>query len=276
MESSSRQTESTADQGPRSDLRVDAAFAVPNNPLMIDPVLFACLLLAAAALYAAVGHGGASAYLALMALAGFAPEQMRPLALVLNLFVSAIAFIQFRRTGAFDLRLFALFAVAAIPMAYLGGSIDLGGTWHRRLLGAVLIASAAALAFRPRLAETESTPPGPAIALPTGGALGLIAGLTGTGGGIFLSPLLVLMRWAEARTVAGISAAFIFCNSAAGLLGQGAQLGSLPPETPLYVGAVVVGGLLGSGLSATWLPRVALVRLLALVLVIAGAKLLGT
>ena len=90
------------------------------------------------------------------------------------------------------------------------------------------------------------------------------------------SSLLVLMRWAEARTVAGISAAFIFCNSAAGLLGQGAQLGSLPPETPLYVGAVVVGGLLGSGLSATWLPRVALVRLLALVLVIAGAKLLGT
>lgn len=243
---------------------------------MIDPGLFAVLLLAAAALYAAVGHGGASAYLALMALTGFAPEQMRPLALVLNLFVSAIAFVQFRRTGAFDLRLFAMFAAAAIPMAWLGGTIDLGGTWHRRILGAVLIASAAALVLRPRAAAARTARPQPAIALPTGGLLGLVAGLTGTGGGIFLSPLLVLMRWAEARTVAGVSAAFIFCNSAAGLLGQGAQLDALPRETPWYVGAVLLGGLAGSGLSATRLPRLALIRLLALVLVIAGAKLLGT
>lgn len=243
---------------------------------MIDPNLFVILLFAAATLYATVGHGGASAYLALMALTDFAPEQMRPLALVLNLFVSAIAFIQFRRTGAFDLRLFLLFAVAAIPLAFLGGSIDLGGAWHRILLGTVLIASAAALVFRPQLAGAETHAPRPLVALPTGAALGLIAGLTGTGGGIFLSPLLILMRWAEARTVAGISAAFIFCNSAAGLLGQGARLDALPAETPWYVGAVVVGGLIGSGISATWLPRKALIRLLALVLVIAGAKLLGT
>lgn len=243
---------------------------------MVEPNLFVVLLLGAAALYAAVGHGGASAYLALMALTGFAPEQMRSLALVLNLFVSAIAFIQFRRTGAFDLRLFLLFALAVIPMAFLGGSIDLGGTWHRVLLGAVLIASAAALVFRPQLAGAKTNPPQPLVALPTGAALGLIAGLTGTGGGIFLSPLLILMRWAEARTVAGISAAFIFCNSAAGLLDKGARLDALPAETPWYVGAVVVGGLLGSGISATRLPRTALIRLLALVLVIAGAKLLGT
>lgn len=243
---------------------------------MIEPNLFVVLLFAAAALYAAVGHGGASAYLALMALTGFTPEQMRPLALVLNLFVSALAFIQFRRTGAFDLRLFLLFAVAAIPLAFLGGSIDLGGTWHRILLGTVLIASAAALVFRPQLAGAETHAPQPVVALPTGAALGLIAGLTGTGGGIFLSPLLILMRWAEARTVAGISAAFIFCNSAAGLLGQGARLDALPAETPWYVGAVVVGGLLGSGISATRLPRTTLIRLLALLLVIAGAKLLGT
>ncbi|MEN9926502.1 MAG: hypothetical protein RL268_2628, partial [Pseudomonadota bacterium] len=94
----------------------------------------------------------------------------------------------------------------------------------------------------------EPQPPSPLVALPTGGALGLIAGLTGTGCGIFLSPLLILMRWAEARTVAGISAAFIFCNSAAGLLGQGAKLEALPAETPWYVGAVIIGGLLGSKL----------------------------
>lgn len=257
-------------------MAVDPAPPILNKQSMIDPATFALMLFAAAALYASVGHGGASAYLALMALTSFAPEAMRPLALVLNLFVSAIAFIQFRRSGAFDPRLFGMFALAAIPMAYLGGSIDLGGTWHRRLLGAVLIASAAALAFRPRIAEAAVSLPRPAVALPTGGALGLIAGLTGTGGGIFLSPLLVLMRWAEARTVAGISAAFIFCNSAAGLLGQGAQLDALPRETPWYVGAVVIGSFLGSGFSAARLPRVALVRLLALVLVIAGGKLLGT
>lgn len=233
------------------------------------------LLLLAATLYSAVGHGGASAYLALMALCGFAAGEMRALALVLNLFVSAIAFVQFRRKGAFDLRLFALFALAAVPMAYLGGMIDLGGNGHKRLLGAVLIASAMALAFRPKVAEAAVTPPSAAVALPVGGALGLIAGLTGTGGGIFLSPLLVLMHWAEARTVAGISAAFIFCNSTAGLLGQGAKLSALPAATPWYIAAVVLGGIAGSGLSATRLPRVALVRLLALVLTIAGVKLLG-
>lgn len=242
---------------------------------MIDPLFFSLLLFAAAALYAAVGHGGASAYLALMALAGFAPEHMRPLALVLNLFVSSIAFVQFRRTGAFNLRLFLMFGLAAIPMAFLGGKIDLGATWHQRALGIVLLASAAVLALRPKLAGGTVTPPRPAVALPTGGALGLVAGLTGTGGGIFLSPLLVLMRWAEPRTVAGISAAFIFCNSAAGLLGQGAKLSALPAATPIYVAAVVLGGFAGSWLSATRLPRVAILRLLSLVLVIAGAKLLG-
>ena len=242
----------------------------------MDPSLFAILLFGAAALYSAVGHGGASAYLALMAITGFAPEEMRPLALVLNLFVSAIAFIQFRRTGAFNLRLFLMFAIAAIPMAYLGGSVALGGDWYRRLLGVVLLGSAAALVFRPQYADADPVAPPAAAALPVGGALGLVAGLTGTGGGIFLSPLLIFMRWAEARTVAGISAAFIFCNSAAGLLGQGARLSALPAATPLFVGAVVAGGLIGSGLSATRLPRVALIRLLALVLLIAGGKLLGT
>ncbi len=242
----------------------------------MDPAVFAMLLFGAAALYSAAGHGGASAYLALMALTGFAPAEMRPLALTLNLFVSLIAFVQFRRAGAFDGRLFALFAIAAIPMAYLGGSIELSGEWYRRLLGVILLGSAATLVLRPTLASAQPKPPPAAIALPTGAALGLIAGLTGTGGGIFLSPLLLFAGWAEARTVAGISAAFIFCNSAAGLLGQGAALSQLPDATGWYVGAVAVGGLIGSGLSATRLPRAMLIRLLALVLVIAGAKLLMT
>ena len=242
----------------------------------MDPSVFAILLFGAASLYSAVGHGGASAYLALMALTGFAPEEMRPLALVLNLFVSAIAFIQFRRTGAFNLRLFLMFAITAMPMAYLGGSIALDGDWYRRLLGMILLGSAAALVFRPQVADADPVAPPAAATLPVGSALGLVAGLTGTGGGIFLSPLLIFMRWAEARTVAGISAAFIFCNSAAGLFGQGASLSALPASTPLFVGAVLAGGLIGSGLSATRLPRRVLIRLLTLVLLIAGGKLLGT
>lgn len=240
-----------------------------------QPAYFAVILFAAAVLYSSVGHGGASAYLALMALAGFAPEQMRPLALVLNLFVSAIAFWQFRRVGSFERKLFLLFAVSAIPMAYLGGSIDLGMVWGRRILGTVLLASAAALAFRPSTNYSDVRPPKPAIAIPTGGLLGLVAGLTGTGGGIFLSPLLILLRWCDARAAAGISAAFIFSNSFAGLLGQGAQITALPKATPLYIIAVITGGAIGSGLSAVHLPRTALIRLLAVVLVIAGFKLLA-
>ena len=242
----------------------------------MDQYLFAILLFCAAALYSAVGHGGASAYLALMAIVGFAPEDMRPLALLLNLFVSAIAFVQFSKVGAFNLRLFLTFAISAIPMAYVGGQIELSGDWYRRLLGLVLLGSAAALLLRPKRVVAQAKMPPVLLALPSGGALGFIAGLTGTGGGIFLSPLLVLMNWAEARTVAGISAAFIFCNSAAGLLGRGAGLSALPVATPWYVGAVVVGGLIVSLFSATLLPRTELIRLLALVLVVAGGKLLGT
>lgn len=151
--------------------------------VLSQPVYFSMALLAAATLYSAVGHGGASAYLALMALAGFAPDETRPLALVLNLFVSSIAFLQFRRVACFDLKLFGLFAVTAIPMAYLGGTLDLGVAWHRRILGIVLIASAIVLVFRPSASSSEVRPPRALIAVPTGGFLGLVAGLTGTGGG---------------------------------------------------------------------------------------------
>lgn len=242
----------------------------------MTPLLIALLFLLAATLYAAVGHGGASAYLAIMVLLGFAPAEMRGIALLLNLFVSALAFWQFRRTGAFDLRLFALFAVAAVPMAFVGGALAIDATLYRRLLGAVLLLSAAALLLRPRVGDGGVRAPRAIVAVPVGGALGLIAGMTGTGGGIFLSPLLILTRWGEARTVAGVSAAFIFCNSAAGLLGQGAALAALPAVTPLYVAAVVIGGLIGSRISARHLPRTALIRLLGVVLIVAGAKLVWT
>ena len=230
-------------------------------------------MLFGAALYSAVGHGGASAYLAIMALAGFAPEDMRPIALVLNLIVSGIGIWRYRGTGAFDFRLFALFAVSSIPAAFVGGLVHLPQAYYERLLGAVLLASAAVFFIRPVIAMRTVQSPKLTVAMPAGGALGLLAGLTGTGGGIFLSPLILLMRWAEPRTTAGVAAAFIFVNSAAGLAGKLSVVRDLPSTMPIYASAVLVGGLIGSYLGAVRLPRTALIRLLGLVLVLAGGKL---
>lgn len=231
-------------------------------------------MLLGAALYSAVGHGGASAYLAIMALAGFAPEDMRPIALVLNLIVSSIGLWRYRSVGAFDLRMFALFAVSSIPMAYVGGLAHLPPETYEKLLGGVLLASAAVFFVRPMVGMREVRAPMATMALPVGGALGLLAGLTGTGGGIFLSPLILLMRWAEPRKTAGIAAAFIFVNSAAGLAGKLSVVRDLPDAMPLYAAAVLIGGLVGSYLGAVRLPRSALIRLLGVVLTLAGVKLL--
>lgn len=234
----------------------------------------ALAMLFGAALYSAVGHGGASAYLAIMALAGFAPEEMRPIALVLNLIVSGIGLWRYRKVGAFDLRLFAFFAFSSIPAAYLGGMVRLPPEMYERLLGAVLLASAAVFLIRPVIAMRAVSRPKAVIALPVGGALGLLAGLTGTGGGIFLSPLILLMRWAEPRTTAGIAAAFIFVNSAAGLAGNLRVVSALPDAMPLFALAVLIGGLIGSYFGAVRLPRTGLIRLLGVVLTLAGGKLL--
>ena len=238
------------------------------------PYIVAFAMLFGAALYSAVGHGGASAYLAIMALAGFAPEEMRPIALTLNLIVSSIGLWRYRRAGAFDFRLFALFAVSSIPMALVGGMVHLPPESYRPLLGIVLLASAAHFFFRPKVAMGTVNPPKATVALPVGGALGLLAGLTGTGGGIFLSPLILVMRWAEPRTTAGVAAAFIFVNSASGLLGKLSVVRELPDAMPLYAAAVLIGGLLGSYMGAVKLPRSALIRLLGVVLTLAGGKLL--
>ncbi len=234
----------------------------------------AIAMLFGAALYSAVGHGGASAYLAIMALAGFAPEEMRPIALVLNLIVSGIGIWRYRRAGAFDFRLFALFSVSSIPSAFIGGLIHLPPEYFERLLGSVLLASAAVFLIRPMVAIGDVTTPKPIVALPLGGGLGFLAGLTGTGGGIFLSPLILLLRWAEPRTTSGVAAAFIFVNSAAGLAGRLNVVRDLPDAMPIFSASVLIGALCGSYLGAVRLPRTALIRLLGVVLIFAGGKLL--
>lgn len=237
----------------------------------------ALLMAAAAALYSSVGHGGASAYLAIMALFSVAPATMRPTALALNLVVAGVAAISFARKGQTNLRLLAAFAVTAVPAAFIGGLVQLPAELYRPLLGLVLIAAAVRLFWQPeRLAAREIKPPPLAMSLPAGAALGLLAGLTGTGGGIFLSPLIILFGWEEPRRAAGVAAAFIFLNSAAGLAGNAAGVEALPSELPIFVAAVAAGALLGIWGGVSRLPSERLLQALGLVLVIAALKLLLT
>lgn len=240
-------------------------------------MLLAGLMCVAAALYTSIGHGGASAYLALMALFSVSAATMKPTALVLNLIAASLTAVQFLRAGQFNSRLFWMFAIPAIPMAFLGGRFALPEDIYRPLLGAVLWAAAARLLWpRPLPCLTEVRPPSIRIAAPTGAALGLLAGLTGTGGGIFLSPLILLLGWEEPRKTSGVAVVFILANSAAGLAGNLTSLQRLPHELPWFAGAVLIGAALGSSLGVSRLPRTVLLQLLGVVLLIAGGKLLFT
>jgi uncharacterized membrane protein YfcA len=236
-----------------------------------EVLILSAAFLVAATLYSSVGHAGASGYLAAMAFVGVATESWRPTALVLNLLVASIATIRFARAGFFSWSLFWPFAMGSIPLAFVGGAITLPGHWYRTLVGLVLWAAAVRLWLDLRVGVPH-TPPR-LVAVACGAGIGLLAGLTGTGGGIFLSPLLLFMRWAETRETGGVSAAFILANSAAGLAAQPASLGQLPAYWPLWAGAAIVGGLIGSELGSRRIGTPSFRRLLGVVLVIAGAKL---
>ena len=240
-------------------------------------IWIAALMAIAAALYSSVGHGGASAYLAIMALFSVAPETMRPTALALNLVVATFAAARFALKGQTNWRLLAAFAVTAVPAAFIGGSVELPPEIYRPLVGVVLLGAAVRLFWQPELLAARPVhTPSLLVTLPTGAALGLLAGLTGTGGGIFLSPLIILFGWEGARKTSGIAAAFIVLNSAAGLLGNLASVQHLPAELPILVASVFAGALLGTWLGVSRLPRHRLLQGLAIVLVIAALKLLLT
>lgn len=232
-------------------------------------------MFAIAFLYSSVGHAGASGYIAVLSLFGVAAAIVKPTALVLNVLVASIGTWQFYRAGHFSWRLFWPFALLAVPCAFLGGYVDLPARAFMFMVGCVLIFSALRFLVRPS-EEHEPRPPSRAAALGAGAGLGLLAGLTGTGGGIFLTPLLILMGWATTRTAAAVSVVFILLNSVSGLLGNVIATGSVPGIALPLIGAVLAGGAAGSHLGSHRLPHQVIKRLLAVVLLIAGVKLLFT
>lgn len=233
------------------------------------------IFLVVAMLYAAVGHGGASGYLAVMALAGFEPVVMKPTALVLNLLVSLIGTVAFVRAGHFSWRLFWPFAVVAAPFAYLGGGWSLSAAaFHWLVAGA--LAFAAIRLFLPAPQRAEPRPPPLWAVVIAGAAIGFASGLIGVGGGIFLTPLILFCRWSDTKTAAAVSAPFIFVNSAAGLLGHAGSLHNLPVSWPWLAVAAAAGGLLGSRWGSHMARPAQLRPALALVLLVASVKLVLT
>ena len=241
---------------------------------MPDLPLLALLVFVAALLYSSVGHGGASGYLAAMGLVGVAAAVMKPTALVLNVLVASVASLQFLRAGAFSWAAFWPFAVASVPLAFVGGAVSLPGGAYKRLVGVVLLYAAWRLLAHVVRPAAATHPPPVGVALVVGAAIGLLSGLVGVGGGIFLSPLLLFMGWAGTREMAGVSALFILANSLAGLAGHLASLSLLPPETPLLAASAFAGGVIGSTFGARRFSTPTLRRLLGVVLVVAGGKML--
>jgi uncharacterized protein len=239
----------------------------------MDALVFILLIALVAFLYAMVGHGGASGYLALMALVGVATQIMKPSALVLNLCVSAIAYAQFARAGHFAWRIFWPFAATSVPMAWLGAQVELDPLLYKRILAVCLLIAVVRM-FGPLGSSNDPQRPLPLVlALTIGAVLGFVSGMIGIGGGILLSPILLLAGWADTKTAAGVSALFIFVNSLSGLASLGSTGVEFVPATLGWIGAAVVGGVVGSYIGARRLPPLRLRQALGLVLLFASIKL---
>jgi len=245
-----------------------------SNSLGPELLLAACMLLGAA-LYTSVGHAGASAYIALMALFGVAPSVMRPTALALNILVASFTSFRYLRAGLFRWRTLWPFLLGALPFAFAGGAIQLPGVYYRPIVGIVLLLSGARLLWPKKVtANKEPTDPPIVIGIICGVVIGFLSGLTGTGGGIFLSPILLFLGWSETRAASGVAAVFILCNSIAGLSGNVAIVKALPADLPLYAIAVLIGAIIGTTLGIRF-PVPAVLKALGAVLIVAGCKLIG-
>lgn len=236
--------------------------------------LFLICLPIVAFLYSAVGHGGASGYLALMSIFSFAADDVKTIALTLNLFVAGIAFFQYYRGGHFSKKLFLVLACASIPMAFLGGRIQLDTQIYFYALGAFLfLASIRLLFFTKKNMTEEANKYSIPLALFLGASIGFVSGVLGIGGGIILSPVILLLGWSNAKTTAGISALFIFVNSAAGLLGKYSTGLEYPNTMPIIILMVIIGGLAGAYFGARKWSNIHIKKLLAAVLFLAAIKI---
>jgi uncharacterized protein len=239
------------------------------NELWI-PLLFALV----AFLYAMVGHGGASGYLAVMALLSMSDDAMKHTGLVLNICVSLIATVQFFRAGHFRWNLFWPFALASFPCAYYAGNVNLDPLWYKRLLAGCLVL--AALRLLGLFSATQRSLREPPIIgmIIIGAVIGALSGMLRIGGGVLLSPVIIMCAWANTKHTAAVAAPFILVNSIAGLLGAGFATNDLSPNMWLWVGAAVIGGVIGSWLGARKAPEPRLRQALALVMLVACIKLI--
>ena len=235
--------------------------------------IFLLILPLVAFLYATVGHGGASGYLALMALFSFAPEEMKPTALLLNLFVAAISFYHFWRKGYFQVNLFLAFAFGSVPFSFLGGVLDVDAKLYKIILGVLLIFAILKMLNVFGKGSATIRPVNWPLAIVIGSFIGFFSGLIGIGGGIILSPFILLLNWGTVKQAAAVSTLFIWVNSAAGILGQMEQGVELSSNSSLYVILVIIGGFLGGYVGSEKMNSNAVRYLLAFVLFLASIKL---
>lgn len=237
-------------------------------------LLLSLFIFLVAGLYASVGHGGASGYLALMTLMSMPIATIKPVALMLNIAVSLIAFIQFYRSGFFNKKLFIPLAIASVPAAYAGGLLSIDPHLYKQLLGGLLFISAIRLAMPLKKEVLVVQHFNIVLVVMIGASIGFLSGMIGIGGGIILSPLLILVRYSDVKTTSGISALFIFVNSIAGLLGQMNQGIEFSPSMSVMIAVAIAGGLIGSYIGARQLNISMLKKVLAVVLFIASLKLI--
>jgi uncharacterized membrane protein YfcA len=238
--------------------------------------LFLAILPIVSFLYSSVGHGGASGYLALMALFSFAPESMKPTALLLNLFVAGISFYYYYREGFFNTKLFLVFAVASVPLAFIGGTIEVDASIYKKILALLLIFAILKMlhVFGKENDQTKETRLWQGLVV--GGVIGFFSGLIGIGGGIILTPVILLLHWGNMKEAAAVSALFIWVNSAAGLTGQLSSGITIEKESFLLVGIALIGAVLGGYYGSKKINSQNLRYILAFVLIIASVKLFFT
>ena len=237
-------------------------------------LLIAGCLFLGAILYTSVGHAGASAYIAVMTLFDLPPTVIKPTALTLNIFVSSYTSLRYIKSKLFNKSLFLYLSLGSVPAAYIGGRINLPSNVYKPVIGLLLLLSGVRFLVQALQSDKPHRDVNKALAIFIGTCVGLLSGITGTGGGIFLSPLIIWLGWVSVKAASGTVAAFIFVNSVAGLLGNFQSTSSLPSELPVFVVAVLLGALIGTRFGITRLSSIGVKRALGCVLLIAGVKFL--